>query len=167
MTPKERQVECQGRICKTCLKAGGNCLGSKGKCTTKVPAEALCKGCVAFCSRNKLSPHNLLFCASNHPAHLKPSTENLQKIFDKYFGRPWAMHTRRTRAMAAEIEDDSTPTRMRTDSTDFVDTPIGMGPATALTSPTRYSDIGAAGVELTTEPAGNYTHSARNFPRAI
>ena len=29
-----------------------------------------------------------------------------------------------------------------------------MGPATALTSPTRYSDIGTAGVELTTEPAG-------------
>ena len=56
--------------------------------------------------------------------------------------------------MAAEIEDDSTPTRMRTDSTDFVDTPIGMGPATALTSPTRYSEIGAVGVELTTEPAG-------------
>ena len=41
MTPKERQVECQGRICKTCLKAGGNCLGPKGKCNTKVPAEAL------------------------------------------------------------------------------------------------------------------------------
>ena len=29
-----------------------------------------------------------------------------------------------------------------------------MGPATALTSPTRYSEIGTAGVELTTEPAG-------------
>ena len=29
-----------------------------------------------------------------------------------------------------------------------------MGPATVLTSPTRYSNIGTAGVELTTEPAG-------------
>ena len=56
--------------------------------------------------------------------------------------------------MAAEIEDDSTPTRQRTDSIDFVDTPIGMGPATALTSPTRYSEMGTVGVELTTEPAG-------------
>ena len=65
-----------------------------------------------------------------------------------------SVHTRRTRGSAAEIEDDSTPTRPRTDSTDLVDTPIGMGPATALTSPTRYSDIGTAGVELTTEPAG-------------
>ena len=65
-----------------------------------------------------------------------------------------SIHTRRTRASAAEIEDDSTPARPRTDSIDFVDTPIGMGPATALTSPTRYSDIGAAGVELTTEPTG-------------
>ena len=68
--------------------------------------------------------------------------------------RGHSIHTRRTRASAAEIEDDSTPTRPRTDSIDFVDTPIGMGPATALTSPTRYSDIGTAGVELTTEPAG-------------
>ena len=57
-----------------------------------------------------------------------------------------SIHTRRTRGSAAEIEDDSTPTRLRTDSIDFVDTPIGMGPATALTSPTRYSDIGTAGV---------------------
>ena len=62
--------------------------------------------------------------------------------------------TRRTRGSAAEIEDESTPIRPRTDSIDFIDTPIGMGPATALTSPTRYSEIGTAGVELTTEPAG-------------
>ena len=89
MTPKDRQVDCQGKICKTCIKAGGKCLGSNGKCTSKVPMETLCKGCVAYCAKNRLSPHNLLFCTSNHPAHMKPSMENLQKIFDKYFGRPW------------------------------------------------------------------------------
>ena len=62
--------------------------------------------------------------------------------------------SRRARGSAAEIEDESTPIRPRTESTDFIDTPIGMGPATALTSPRRYSELGTAGVELSTEPAG-------------
>ena len=62
--------------------------------------------------------------------------------------------SRRTRGSAAELDDESTPTRPRTDSVGFIDTPIGMGPATTLMSPRRYSELGAAGVELTTEPAG-------------
>ena len=61
--------------------------------------------------------------------------------------------TRRTRGSAAELEDESTPIRPRTDSVGFIDTPIGMGPATTLMSPRRYNELGAVGVELTTEPA--------------
>ena len=61
--------------------------------------------------------------------------------------------TRRTRGSAAELEDESTPIRPRTDSVGFIDTPIGMGPATTLMSPRRYSELGTVGVELTTEPA--------------
>ena len=60
--------------------------------------------------------------------------------------------TRRTRGSAAELEDESTPIRRRADSVGLIDTPIGMGPATTLTSPRRYSELGAAGMELTTEP---------------
>ena len=60
--------------------------------------------------------------------------------------------TRRTRGSAAELEDESTPIRPRADSVGLIDTPIGMGPATTLTSPWRYSELGAAGMELTTEP---------------
>ena len=62
--------------------------------------------------------------------------------------------TRRTGGSAAELEDKSTQIRPRTDSVGFIDTPIGMGPATTLMSPRRYSELGAVGVELTTEPAG-------------
>ena len=41
--------------------------------------------------------------------------------------------------------DDGTPTRQWADSEGFVDTPIGKGPATALLSPRRFSDVGAVG----------------------
>ena len=41
--------------------------------------------------------------------------------------------------------DDRTPSRQRADSEGFVDTPIGHGPATALHSPRRFSDVGAIG----------------------
>ena len=78
---------------------------------------------------------------------------NMWTALSRSNSRGRSILTRRTRGSAAEIEDDSAPTRPRTESTDFVDTPIGMGPATALTSPMRYSEIGTAGVELMTEPA--------------
>ena len=89
MSPKERQDKSKGKICKTCFKVGGDCLGPNGKCSTDVPVDILCKGCVAYCARGRLSPHNLLFCSSKHSTHAKPSKENLPKIFEKYFGRPW------------------------------------------------------------------------------
>ena len=48
----------------------------------------------------------------------------------------------------AEIEmDESTPITPRSGSVEFIDTPIGMGPATALISPRRYSNLGAIGGE--------------------
>ena len=64
--------------------------------------------------------------------------------------------SRRTGGSAAELDmdDESTPIRPRTESVSFINTPIGMGPATTLMSPRRYSELGAVGVELTTEPAG-------------
>ena len=45
----------------------------------------------------------------------------------------------------AEIEADDTPFCPRSDSAGFVDTPIGMGPTTALHSPRRLHDLGAVG----------------------
>ena len=51
--------------------------------------------------------------------------------------------------------DDMTPFHPRAESAGFVDTPIGMGPATPLLSPRWLSDLGAAGgsmVELLIPP---------------
>ena len=45
----------------------------------------------------------------------------------------------------AEIEADDTPFCPRSDSAGFVDTPIGMVPATALHCPRRLHDLGAVG----------------------
>ena len=49
----------------------------------------------------------------------------------------------------AEIEiDESTPIRPRSGSVGCIDTPIGMGPATALISPRWYSNLGDVGGEV-------------------
>ena len=58
---------------------------------------------------------------------------------------------------AAELDMDgeSTPNRPRSGYVGFIDTPLGMGPATTLISPRRYSNLGAVGgevLELTSEP---------------
>ena len=53
------------------------------------------------------------------------------------------------------MDDESTPIRPRSGSVGFIDTPMGMGPATTLMSPRRYSNLGAVGgevLELTSEP---------------
>ena len=48
----------------------------------------LCTGCVAFTKGRRFSPHNILFCNSQHPTHNKPSRGELNKILEKYFGCP-------------------------------------------------------------------------------
>ena len=88
MTPKERQEKSRGRICKTCFKAGGDCIVKDSKCTTPVPVNLLCNGCVAFTRNKRFSPHNILFCNSQHPTHSKPSQGELKKVLEKYFGCP-------------------------------------------------------------------------------
>ena len=42
----------------------------------------------AYCTKGRLSPHNMLFCKSKHPSHNKPSKGEITKIFEKYFGCP-------------------------------------------------------------------------------
>ena len=83
MTPKERQENSRGRICKTYFKPGGI---KDAKCGTRVPKNMLCSGCVAFTNGKRFSPHNVLFCSSKHPAHNKPQRGELMKVLEKYFG---------------------------------------------------------------------------------
>ena len=66
---------------------------------------------------------------------------------------------RMARGSAAELDmdDKSTPIRPRSGSVGFIDTTIGMGPATTLMSPRRYSNLGATGgevLELVSAPPG-------------
>ena len=51
-------------------------------------------------------------------------------------------------AAELDMDDRSTPIRPRSGSVRFIDTPLGMGPATTLMSPRRYSNLGAVGGEV-------------------
>ena len=56
-----------------------------------------------------------------------------------------------------DMDDESAPIRPRSGSVRFINTPIGMGPATTLMSPRRYSNLGATGgevLELISAPPG-------------
>ena len=48
MTPKERQVECQGRICKTCLKAGEIAWVPRGNVILRSLRKHYAKGVLRF-----------------------------------------------------------------------------------------------------------------------
>ena len=87
MTLRERQEECRNRICQSCFKPGGTCLlrGTK-LCNMTVPKQMLCPGCVGFAKVKKITPNNLLFCASKHPAHTKPVMSVMHKVLCHYFG---------------------------------------------------------------------------------
>ena len=59
--------------------------------------------------------------------------------------------------------DESTPIRPRSGSVGFIDTPLGMGPATTLRSPRHYSNLGAVGgevLELTSQPSATFGEAA-------
>ena len=88
MSPKDRQENSRGRICKTGFKPGGECLVKNMKCGGKVPSNLLCPGCVAFTNRKKYLPHNVLICNSKHPSHTKPARGDLIAALQKYFGCP-------------------------------------------------------------------------------
>lgn len=51
-----------------------------------VPKQMLCPGCVGFAKVKKITPNNLLFCASKHPAHTKPVMSVMHKVLCHYFG---------------------------------------------------------------------------------
>ena len=53
----------------------------------------LCKGCIAYTAARRLTPHNILFCNSQHPSHNKPSRGEMTKILEKYFGCPIGQKT--------------------------------------------------------------------------
>ena len=59
--------------------------------------------------------------------------------------------------------DESTPIRPRSGSVGFIDTPLGMGPATTLRSPRHYSNLGTVGgevLELTSQPSATVGEAA-------
>ena len=64
------------------------CLIKDAKCGTAVPMNMLCTGCIAFTKGKRFSPHNILFCNSQHPTHTKLSRGEMNKVLEKYFGCP-------------------------------------------------------------------------------
>ena len=50
-----------------------------------VPKSLICPGCIIFTHEKKLSPHNMLFCASKHPTYAKPVKSDVYKTLQKYF----------------------------------------------------------------------------------
>ena len=85
MTPKVRHEKLRGRICRTCLKPGGICIKGK-KCSTKVTKGLVCEGCIQYVQGRNLSPHNILYCTSNRPAHAHPPKSKFYRIMQEYFG---------------------------------------------------------------------------------
>ena len=65
------------------------------------------------------------------------------------------------------MDDKSTPIRPRSGSVEFIDTPIGMGPATTLMSPRRYSNLGAVGGEVLELISGPPAPTGATAPPAL
>ena len=86
MTPKERHDKLKGRICRTCLRPGGICITKEKRCSTKLPKDFACEGCVHYTQGRKLSPHSVLYCTSARPEHIKPSKPEFYRILQSTLG---------------------------------------------------------------------------------
>ena len=87
----------------------------------------------------------------------KPATREQirQQVRSRSNSRGWLTQARRASRGTHHSTDDITPNRPRAESVGFVDTLIGEGPATTLTSPHPFSEAGAVGgtvMELTMPP---------------